>query len=292
MKIVILGSTGMLGQTLLKKARDVNYNPIGIARKNADICIDITNDSSLKEILLEIKPEIIINTVAIVNLDECEKNPSYAYLVNSRPASILSDLCNKIAAYYVHISTDHYFTGDKDKKHDETHPVKILNEYARTKYAGEIYALLNPDALVIRTNIVGFRSRENQPTFLEWVIKSLKNHLPITLFNDYYTSSIDVTQFSTYLFDLINKKPRGILNVAAKEVKSKKEFIEAIADKLSIHLTASETGSVFDLHGVARAESLGLDISKAESILGYSLPTFEQVISSIMKDYYESGVQS
>jgi dTDP-4-dehydrorhamnose reductase len=286
MKVIIFGSTGMLGQALQKEAQNRNHSITGIARNNADICADIANDSSLKEILASIKPDVVINTVAIVSHDECENNPAQAYLVNARPAAILSDMCNKINAYYVHISTDHYFKGDKNKKHDETYPVSIVNEYARTKYAGEVFALLNTKSLVVRTNIVGFRHLPNQPTFLEWVLNSIKNDLPMTLFEDYFTSSINITQLSKYLFDLITKRPAGIVNLACRDVSSKKEFIEAIAHGLNVHLSQVTPGSVFNLHGALRAESLGLDVTKAETILQNRLPTFEQVISSIIEDYY------
>ncbi len=61
------------------------------------------------------------------------------------------------------ISTDHYFCGQGDLKHDESAPVTLLNEYARTKYAGEAFALTNPEACVIRTNVVGFRGWEVRP---------------------------------------------------------------------------------------------------------------------------------
>jgi dTDP-4-dehydrorhamnose reductase len=291
MKVLIIGSTGMLGKALLKEARSRNYNPIGIARRDADICIDISNDADLKKAVLDVSPDVLINTAANINLEECEKNPSYAYLVNARPSSILSDICFQSGIYYIYISTDHYFTGDKDKKHNENHPIKLLNEYSRSKYIGEVFTLFNLHSLVIRTNIVGFRRRDNQQTFVEWIIKSIRNSLPVTLFEDYYTSSINVTQFASCLYDLINQRPSGILNVASNEVKSKKDFIEAIAFQLGIDLSTAQTGSVFDLHGVRRAESLGLDVSKAEHILGYDLPTFKQVISSIMSDYYESGAQ-
>lgn len=289
MKVLILGSTGMLGQALLKEAQFRNHEAIGIARKRADICIDITNDLALKETILKVEPEILINTVAIVNHAECENNPCYAYLVNSRPCSIISDICTEISAYYVHISTDHYFTGDGNKKHNESYPIKLLNEYARTKYIGESFALLNPYALIVRTNIVGFRSKENQPTFLEWVIKSIKEDAPITLFDDYFTSSINVTQFSSSIFDLIEKKPNGIINLACREVRSKKDFIEAIANQLGIYISKARVGSVTDLRDIRRAESIGLDVTKAENILGYTMPSFEQVISSLVNDYRTKG---
>lgn len=285
MKVVIFGSTGMLGQALVNESRYRNYTTIGSARKNADFTLDITDDFTLQEMLRREKPKIVINTVAIVNLAACEKDPCQAYLVNSRPVSILSDICTEISAYYVHISTDHYFTGDGNKKHNESYPIKLLNEYARTKYIGESFALLNPHALIVRTNIVGFRSKENQPTFLEWVIKSIKEDAPITLFDDYFTSSINVTQFSSSIFDLIEKKPNGIINLACREVRSKKDFIEAIANQLRIYISKARGGSVTELRDIRRAESLGLDVTKAENILGYTMPSFEQVISSLVNDY-------
>lgn len=287
MKVLVLGSTGMLGQALLKAGRERGCNIVGIARGNADINIDVTNDSLLREIISTERQDVLINTVSLVSLALCEEKPSYAYMVNSRPASILGDICHEKGVYYVHISTDHFFTGDKEKLHDEDSPVSILNEYARTKYAGECFALLNPDALVIRTNIVGFRGRNEQPTFVEWIIKSAMEDAPITLFDDYFTSSISVTQFASALFDVVNKKPSGIVNLACREAIRKKDFIEAIVQQLGLRLTKAKTCSVAVFKDFRRAESLGLDVRKVESILGYNLPDFKQVIARLIADYNE-----
>lgn len=289
MKAVVLGSTGMLGQALIKEGRERGCNIVGVARGNADINIDVTNDSLLRELISTERPDVLINTVSIVSLVLCEEKPSYAYMVNSRPASILGDICHEKDVYYVHISTDHYFTGDKEKPHDEASPIKILNEYARTKYAGERFALLNADALVIRTNIVGFRGIKDQPTFVEWVIQSLEKKVPLTLFDDFFTSSIHVKQFSSTLFDIINKQSKGVLNLASRDVCSKKVFIEAVAARMGYSIFHAKTGSVLNMSGVPRAESLGLDINKAEAILGYRLPSMMEVVDSLISEYKEIG---
>lgn len=282
--IVVLGSTGMLGQAIVKESLKRNYNVIGIARENADICMDIINDNALQQALISIKPNIIINCVALVSLMECKKNPSYAYLVNARPSFILSSLCDKIGAYYIYISTDHYFTGDKDYKHKENDPMAILNEYALTKYIGEKNALLSNNSLVVRTNIVGFRNNLNHPTFLEWIINEVRGNRQITLFEDYFTSSIYVKQFAQSLFDLIDKRIKGIINLASREVKSKKDFILELIKQLEFPLSF-KIGNVNDLLDVKRAESLGLDVANAEQILGYLLPNFKQVIENIVSDF-------
>lgn len=285
MSVLVLGSTGLLGQALMKEASRRGINASGVARTNADICLDISDANRLEDIVKENKPEIIINTVAMTSLDECEKHPDRAYITNSRPAAILADLCTGSRIYLVQISTDHYYTGDGSAKHGEQCPVRFVNEYARTKYIAEIFALGCPNSLVVRTNIVGFRNKAGQPTFLEWVLASLRSNSQMTLFEDFYTSSIDVGHFSEALFDLIPQRLGGILNVASSEVANKRQFIEKLAVRLGFSLENTKNGSVRSIKNVARAESLGLDVKKAEALLGYRLPTLDQVIDRLASEY-------
>ena len=291
MKALVIGSTGMLGQALMREMESRGIDAIGIARSGADISCDIVDDQTLSDIILSIKPQIIINSAAIVNLAKCEENPGYAYLINTRSASVISEIARKAGIYFIQISTDHYYTGDCTIKHAEEHPIRLMNEYARTKYAAERFVLTNPNALVVRTNIVGFRNKIKTQTFVEWAIQNIKNNFPMTLFDDYFTSSIHVTQFSSALLDIIEKRPNGVLNLASREVFSKKTFICALAKKIKYPLTDVKISSVFDAGGASKAESLGLDVGKAEAILGYELPTLDEVITSIVEEY-EDGVKN
>lgn len=285
MKIIVLGGTGMLGQSLCRLAQTFKHTCLSVARVNSDINLDITDDSKLEQILRAENPDVVINACAIVNHKICDQNPQLAYITNSRPSSLLSDLSQEIGYKYIFISTDGYFNGDKNKKHDENSKVTLLNEYARTKYLGEQLTLLNPSALVVRTNIVGFRADKNRATFVEWAIDALKNQADMTLFDDYYTSSISTHQFSKIIFDLLPKNPCGIINIASCEVFSKKTFIETLAKALDLSLKNTKTGSVAELTTSKRADSLGLDVTKAEKILGYSLPTLKEVIEQLKQEY-------
>lgn len=291
MKVLVIGSTGMLGQALMCEMKRRGIEAIGIARSGADISCDIVDDKTLSNIILSIKPQIIINSAAMVSLAKCEERPDQAYLINARSASMIAEIAQKAGIYFVQISTDHYYTGDCIIKHIEEHPIRLMNEYARTKYAAERFALINPNALVIRTNIVGFRNKIETPTFVEWAIQNIENNSPMTLFDDYFTSSIHVTQFSSALLDIIEKNYTGVLNLASREVFSKKTFICALAKKMNYSLTNVKISSVFDADGASRAESLGLDVGKAESILGYELPILDKVITSIVEEY-EDGVKN
>ena len=287
-EFLVIGGTGMLGQALLREL-DIQDRPaIGLARTNADLCLDIANDDLLLKTINEVQPAVIVNAAAMVDLDKCEKRPDLSYLYNSRVSSILSSYCTSNHIKYVYISTDHYYTGDAKKKHTENHSVNLSNEYSRTKYVGEQLSLTHSESLVVRTNIVGFRYQENNLTFIEWAIQALKNNETQTFFNDFYTSSVDVVSFSKSLLDLIDKGTKGIVNLSASEVFSKLELITALATQLDLSLENINSGSVLNMPSkTQRNESLGLDVSKAEKILGYSLPTLSDVVSNLANEYLD-----
>jgi dTDP-4-dehydrorhamnose reductase len=285
MKMLILGSTGMLGMALYRKAKRRKITVIGVARSGADRTIDVTNGTALQSVIFNENPDIVINTIAITNLDYCERNPSLAYLTNARPASIVANICSKSDTSFIHISTDHYYTGDKRKRHTEKSPITLVNEYARTKYAAEWFARTDEKSLIIRTNIVGFKNKPENPTFVEWCIKMLTERTPTTIYDDFYTSPIDVYRFSEILLDLIEKGTTGVLNVAGEEVSSKKEFILELANALNLDTSHTKTGSVQKLAGIKRAESLGLNVNKAEKILGYKMPDRHDVINNLVHQH-------
>ncbi|MGD9639202.1 MAG: NAD(P)-dependent oxidoreductase [Alphaproteobacteria bacterium] len=231
-------------------------------------------------------PDIIINTIAIVSLDLCETQPELAYMCNARVSKTIADYCQKHNKKYVYISTDHYFTKDGSKKHLEDECLNLCNEYALTKFLGEELAKNADKSLIVRTNIVGFRWWKDSPTFVEWAIDALKKQEDISLFSDFYTSSIDVKSFSTALLDLIAKETTGIINLASSEVSSKDLFIQELAKQLDLSLEHTQISSIKTLNSkVKRNESLGLDVTKAEKILGYKLPKLTEVITNLVKEY-------
>lgn len=286
-KILILGSTGMLGQALVNAAKIRNMNFYGMADSGADFNFDVQNDNVLTKLINDLRPDVVINTIAIVSIEKCESNPVLSYLVNTRPVGIIAKVCNEIGAYFIQVSTDHYFVGDKDKAHSELDRVVLINEYARTKYLAEALTLAYSNSLVLRTNIVGFKGDSKNPTFVEWVINAFINRTQIHLFNDFFTSSIDVNTFADIVFDKIyQKRPRGILNVASAEVFSKKNFIENLSTRLGFDVqNHSNESSVFSLNPHLRAESLGLRVSKVEHKLNCKMPTMKMVIDSLASEY-------
>ncbi len=283
-RLLVFGSTGMLGQALVSTARRRHIDVLGAARRNADICVDITDNESIKSAIVKANPDVVINAAAITNLEYCEKNPLAAYLVNASAVATLVNCCQRASIKFIQISTDHYYRNSYRQLHAEDDPVVLLNHYAKTKFAGEMYAATAFESLIIRTNIVGFRNWSATPTFIEWAIQALENNEKITLFTDFFTSSIDTKTCAESIFDLTARGARGTFNIAARDCISKADFIMLLAKRLGLSTGHCRLGFLEESSStVARANSLGLDVGLVESILGRRMPSTEDVIHSLVE---------
>lgn len=281
MKVIIFGANGMLGSVLKNQYQDWQL----ITPSHAEC--DFSKKQCVSSFIDSVQPGVVINAAAVVNIDTCEKDKNLALNVNGLAVAEMAMACNKWQASFVQISTDHYYINDGSRKHTEEEPVHLINYYAQTKFIGEVYALLADRHLIVRTNIIGFKAKKNQQTFLEWAIERIFNKEQINLFSDYFTSSIDIYHFSAILKSLITKNIYGIFNVGANEVLSKSDFIIKLASKMQISLNQPNLCSVSNEKNlIIRANSLGLDVSKVESVLNQSMPSSEEVIQKILEVYH------
>lgn len=283
MKILIFGSTGMLGQALVKRL--IEYQPISISHAN----LDLSQLSSINECIDFHKPQIVINCAGLISIERCEEDREYAFLVNSKAVATMAIACNQYSASLIQISTDHYYTGDNRIKHREEDNISLLNYYAHTKFMGEAYARLCDKALILRTNIVGFRGKATSPTFIEWAIDSILKQKKLSLFEDYFTSSIDIYHFSDVLKKLIDHKIFGLFNVGSSDVISKAEFIQKLSNQMNVKLSNYEITTISNQNNmVKRATTNGLDVQKLESILKHNVPSSDQVIKKIVEVYHDN----
>lgn len=281
-RCLVIGATGMLGQYMVREANARGFDVTRTARKGADIALDIADGAAIASVVRAARPDILVNCAAMANIDACDRDPAAAWLVNARAAGLLCEAAADTGAAAIHVSTEHYYTGDGNAKHDETHPVTFLNEYARSKYAGEAMAVA-AGALVLRTNIAGLRGIPGKPTLLEWLADVARNRKPVTLFDDAFVSTIDCGSMATAAFDLLEAGARGLYNLASRDVFSKKALLGGIAAAIGHPLDHAATGSVRSL-AVRRADSLGLDVGRAETALGHALPGLAGVIDNLARE--------
>ncbi len=278
--LLIFGSTGTLGQALRRVAAARKMEARGAARSGAEHALDIADAGAILALCRAERPQLVVNCAAVTDLDLCERQPATAYLVNTRAAGLIAAASAEIGAQCVHISTDHFFTGDGAMLHDEAAPVRLINEYARSKYAGEALALAVPGTLVVRTNLTGWRGWAGRATFLEWAVGALERREAISGFADFFTSTLDADTLADAIFDLAAADAAGLFNVAAHEATDKATFLRHLARKLGLPAEGIRDGSV-RLLATPRAESLGLDVRKAEAALGYRLPGESDIIAAL-----------
>ena len=284
MNIAIFGATGLLGSNLVKR-----YTSNGFSIKTF-VRDDFNNlQSSIKKKFHNWHPDIIINAIAIVNLQKCEDDYNLAYETNVLIAKKLALIAQKHNSYFIHISTDHFYN-DTKIRHTEKDDIILLNNYAKTKYEAEKEVLNTySEVLVVRTNIIGFRNNKID-SFFEWLIRSLKNQDSISLYTNFYTSPIDINSLSSLLIECFKKKLSGIYNITSSEVIDKYNFGMKVANKFG-YPTENINKSMIQVDtnpGIERALTLGLDTLKIENILNIKMPKIDKIVNNLYIEYMES----
>lgn len=134
-RIVLLGSSGMLGQDLLATCRARNGSEMHAFADR--LAMDITNEPALREMIRDVHPDVIINAAAFTDVDAAEQHRDEATRVNRDGPATLADLARDLDALLVQFSTDHVFSGSASRSYrpdDDTDPV---NWYGQTKLDGE-----------------------------------------------------------------------------------------------------------------------------------------------------------
>ncbi len=132
MKIAITGATGLFGHGL-GAAFSTRHQVIPLTHAAADI----TNAPAFEAAMKQVRPDLIVHSAAIPDLDICEADPDRGFLVNSQGARNVADAARKIGAGLVHISTDAVFDGKKQTPYLESDATAPITVYGRSKLQAE-----------------------------------------------------------------------------------------------------------------------------------------------------------
>jgi len=284
--VLVLGDTGLLGQALMRELARRSRPAVGLSRRSGCDLTRLPSPQALARVLEPLAPALVVNAAAWTQLDRCEHDPQGAWALHARLPGMLAAWSQDTGVPWVQVSTDHYHSGPRNLRHDEDAPVMLLNEYARSKYAGERLALGSPKALVLRTNIVGRRGWPGEPSFAEWALQAVRRGQAFAGYTDAWASSLEAGQCAAALLDLAGLGVRGLLNVAAHDSISKMRFIALLAQAMGLDASAMQP-QPRPTAGLARANALGLDVSRAERILGRMLPDSVQVARALAAVFKE-----
>jgi len=131
-KILLLGKTGQLGWELhrslltLGELVALNYPEI-----------DMANPDSIRSVVREHQPNLIVNATAFTDVDKAERQPDLAMAINGTGPGILAEEAHRLNGALIHYSTDYVFDGTKGEPYTEEDEPNPINVYGETKLAGE-----------------------------------------------------------------------------------------------------------------------------------------------------------
>ncbi|WP_321895809.1 dTDP-4-dehydrorhamnose reductase [Paraburkholderia heleia] len=127
--------TGVNGQVGFELARSLQgLGRVVAADRNM---LDLSDLDAVRRVVLEVKPQLIVNPAAHTAVDKAESEPDAAMRLNAHAPAVLAEAAKQLGAGLVHYSTDYVFDGTKDGAYVETDEANPQNVYGKSKLAGE-----------------------------------------------------------------------------------------------------------------------------------------------------------
>ncbi len=296
MKILLFGKNGQVGWELNRSLQPLG-EVIALGRDDADF----SNPESLRQILQDISPDVIVNAVAYTAVDKAEEEEGLAAKVNSIAPGVLAEEAKKLNALLVHYSTDYVFDGAKEEPYIETDNAKPINAYGRTKLAGE-QAIQSSgcDYLIFRTSWV-YASRGHN--FLLTMLKLAQERVELSIVNDQIGSptSARLIADTTVLCvqQAIKENLVGIFSSDLYHLTTSghtswhgftKEIVKLASNSLDLPLTIKELKAIPTSNyptPAKRPMNSRLTLTKLESNFTVELPDWKNTLSLCIENLIE-----
>jgi dTDP-4-dehydrorhamnose reductase len=298
-KVLITGSNGLLGQKLIDlylpissveliaTSRGENRYPITEGYVYASL--DITSEKEVEKVIAEHKPDCVINTAAMTNVDACEADKEGCRNLNINAVQYLVDACNNNDAHFVHLSTDFIFDGEDGpyKEDDKPNP---LSFYGWSKLEGEkIIRKHSKKWSIARTILVyGIVHNMSRSNIVLWAKGALEKGEPINVVNDQFRSPTLAEDLALGCRLIENQEAEGVFNISGKDLMCITDIVKRVADYFKLDKSIINEISSATLNQAAkRPPKTGFNLMKSVEVLGYNPRSFEQGIAVLMEQMEE-----
>lgn len=280
--MVVTGASGLLGASLVLRARNLGLDVAGLYHCHALQVpgikmhrVDLVDDVATRGLLRELRPEVIIHCAAATNVDWCEAHPRETEKLNVRSASLLAEIASESGARLVYISTDAVFDGRQGDYSESDEPAPI-NVYAQSKLAGEnAVRELQDSALIVRVNIYGWNAQEKL-SLGEWFLQQLAMEERVPGFTDVTFCPMLVNDLADVLLQMLDRRLSGTYHVTGSERISKYEFGRSVAGIFGLDPARVVPVRVAEVRLKApRPLDISLNTEKVCRALGIRMPDVE-----------------
>jgi len=288
LKILVVGSNGLLGEGILHIANKTNHNIVPTYFEKKDhvqkLKLDIRDEHQVNNLLTKIEPDVVINASSITNPELCKENPENAYLTNVDGVKNLAKTCNMLGSYFIQLSTEYVFDG-KNGPYTELDKPNPISIYGKTKYISEKTTLaINSDFCIARTAML-FGWSKTKSNLATYTISKLRNKENIKVIDDQIVSPSYNNNIGEMLIEIGEKKLSGIHHVSGASIVSRYEFALKLANIFHLNDSLIEPISINKIGWKAkRPLQCGLLINKISRILATKSLTIEESIDRMMRE--------
>lgn len=289
-KILVTGSNGLLGQKLVALlASDNEIELIATSRGGNRILkvtgftyepMDITSAKDVMRVFGKFKPEVVINTAAMTNVDACESDKKECWLLNVTAVEHLIAASKKHETHLIHLSTDFIFDGEAGP-YKETDKPNPLSYYGESKLAAE-KLLQNATCTwaIARTIIVyGIVEDMSRSNIVLWAKGALEKKQKLTIVNDQFRSPTLAEDLAKGCVLIAKKQAVGIYHLSGKDTMSIVDLVRRVAKYYKLDESYIEEITTASLNQAAkRPPKTGFILDKAVKELGYNPVSFEEGI--------------
>lgn len=227
--ILILGAAGMAGHILYRqlskhpefKVTGTIYNTKPVENDPELVHLDVFDQKALASVLLETKPDVIINCIGSL-IQESKKAPERTVYINAYLPHILKKIGNGAGAKIIHLSTDCVFSG-KTGGYKETDLKDATDLYGMSKSLGEI---IDDTNLTIRTSIIGPEMKLNGEGLFHWFMNN-KRGTTINGYKSNYWSGVTTLELSKFIESVLINNPElsGLIHLTNNQKISKYDLL-------------------------------------------------------------------
>lgn len=291
--ILVTGSNGLLGQKLVAQiCADAQYKLIATARGNNRLLnssnyifetMDITNELEVMSVITKYKPDYVIHTAAMTNVDQCETEKENCWDQNVNAVKYIVSACEANNSHLIHLSTDFIFDGISGP-YDEEAQAYPLSYYGESKFKAEQLLLGSKIKFtIVRTVLVyGVANDMSRSNIILWVKKNLEEGKKINVVDDQERSPTLAEDLATGCLLIVKNNVLGIYNIAGGEILSPYGMAMMTAQYFGLNKSLiNRTDSTIFKQTAVRPLKTGLIIEKAKINLNYTPTSFKEGIKII-----------
>jgi dTDP-4-dehydrorhamnose reductase len=228
MKIAVIGANGQLGNDVVVAFSANGDTALALTHQD----IEVTDLDSVSRVLRVARPDVIVNTSAMHQVENCERDPQKALAVNAIGPRNLGLLAEDLGATLMHVSTDYVFDGIKDSPYVEDDAANPLNVYGISKLAGEHFVRQTAKKhFVIRTSALYGRNpcrAKGGLNFIELMLKLSKERDELRVVDNEFVSPTATAELAQQICALSRSDCYGLYHATAEGSCSWYEFAREI----------------------------------------------------------------